>query len=139
MFKNIQEVLNKEIELEIIASERYEALAESYRRHNGKVDEEERFEAIESSDESGNKSFRSKNVSKENEKENLSNLAMRNIKRHAQRIFRNIKVKKNADKMIDNLLSKSKQIMAKNTISKKDMSIIKMKIKQVKIAHIHQM
>ena len=135
MFKNIQEVLNKEIELEIIASEHYEALAESYRRHNSQVDEEERFEANESSDESANKSFRSKTVSKENERKNLSNLAMRNIKRHVQRIFRNIKIKKNVDKMIENLLSKSKQIMTKNTIFKKDMSIIKMKINQVKIAN----
>ena len=135
MFKNIQEVLNKEIELEIIASEHYEALAESYRRHNSQVDEEERFEANESSDKSANKSFRSKTVSKENERKNLSNLAMRNIKRHVQRIFRNIKIKKNVDKMIENLLSKSKQIMTKNTIFKKDMSIIKMKINQVKIAN----
>ena len=60
---------------------------------------------------------------------------MRNIKRHAQRIFRNIKVKKDVDKMIENFLSKSKQVMDKNTLSMKDMSIIKLKINQVKVAN----
>ena len=62
------------------------------------------------------------------------NLAMRKIVHHAQRILRHAKVKKNVDKMIENFLSKSKQVMAENILSRKEKSIIKKETNQVKTA-----
>ena len=134
-FKYMKEVVEDEIETEIVASRYYDIYEESYRIHNGEAHKDDKPEAIESSEESVNKSSHLKTVSTGNENKNLSNLTMQNIKRHAQRIFRNIKVKKNVDKMIENFLSKSKQVMDKNTLSMKDMSIIKLKINQVKVAN----
>ena len=65
-------------------------------------------------------------------KNEQKNLAMRKIVHHAQRILRHAKVKKNVDKMIENFLSKSKQVMAENILSRKEKSIIKKETNQVK-------
>ena len=78
-FKYMKEVVEDEIETEIVASRYYDIYEESYRIHNGEAHKDDKPEAIESSEESVNKSSHLKTVSIGNENKNLSNLTMQKI------------------------------------------------------------
>ena len=135
-FKYMKEVVEDEIETEIVASRYYDAYAESYRIHDGQAREDENIKAVAKSRTGSKETFVIKTV-KEKEVKNPKRLALRNLKRHSQRISRSVKAKKSPDKMISNFLKKSKQVMIKfqNDLSNKEKSRIQEKMDEVKIAN----
>ena len=138
-FKYMKEVVEDEIETEIVASRYYDAYAESYRIHDGQVREDENLKAVARS-RKGSEEYSSTKTVKENEVKNPKKLALRNLKRHFQRISRSVKANKSPDRMINNFLKKSKQVIRKfkNNLSNREMSGIQKKMDEVKIAN-HKM
>ena len=94
-FKIIQEILEEEIELEIIASPYYEAHAESYRRHNGQT-LDELFELAADSSQVSDEDVSHNKTSEER----LEARVIRNLRNHRYRISRNVRLGKNVDEMI---------------------------------------
>ena len=131
-FKNIQEVLKEEAKLEAVASRYSDAIAEN-RKIYGQARKDEKVGAVPNSSKSGQESSATKSV-KESEVKNPKKLALRNLKRHSQRISRSIRAEKNAHKMIENFLKKSRQVMVKfnNILSNKEKSRIQKKMDEVK-------
>ena len=94
-FKNIQEVVNKEIELEIIASEHYDALAESYRIHSIAAHEDEKIEAIKICDDNYDKDSGLKTIQRR--KNYPKSRAILNLDNHLKRISKNARQNKNVE------------------------------------------
>ena len=133
-FNFLKEVVVDEIEVEIVASEYYDVYAESYAILGGQVRKDEHPESIKRSDNTSKKSL---NRKPENETKNPKKLALRNLKRHFQRISKSIKAEKDANEMVGNYLKKSKLVMKKfkNVLSSVEMSRIQKKMDEVKIAN----
>ena len=94
----MKEVVEDEIETEIVASRYYHVYAESYAIHDGHAREDENPKSVVRSRKSSKETSDTKTVTKtikEKEAKNPKKLALRNLKRHSQRISKSMKAMKN--------------------------------------------
>ena len=102
-FKNIQEVLSKEINVAAVATRYYNVIAEKWRL-DGQTHDDLTLETSTSSYESFDKN--SDVITVKDEAKDSKNLALRNFERYFQRILRNARLKRNIDNSTANFLTK---------------------------------